>query len=102
MHIADKGRLFAEIVRVLRPGGRLALQDILAGAAQPAHYPTPWAATAGESFLPTEKDLRDALATAGLREVARQAVAVSPAWRRTGAPLAPRASNLGRRGEPDD
>ncbi len=78
MHIADKGRLFAEIARVLRPGGRFALQDLLAGGSQPAHYPTPWAATAGESFLPTAEELRDLLATAGLREVARQAVPVAP------------------------
>jgi len=78
MHIADKGRLFAEIARVLRPGGRFALQDLLAGAAQPAHYPTPWAATAADSFLPTAEELRDLLATAGLREVARQTVPVAP------------------------
>jgi ubiquinone/menaquinone biosynthesis C-methylase UbiE len=74
MHIPDKGRLFVEIARVLRPGGRFALQEILAGAVQPAHYPMPWAATAAESFLPTEEELRDALATAGLREVAREAL----------------------------
>ena len=78
MHIADKGRLYAEIARVLRPGGRFALQDLLAGAAQPAHYPTPWAATALESFLPTAEELRDLLATTGLREVAQQAVPVAP------------------------
>jgi SAM-dependent methyltransferase len=72
MNIAEKGRLYAEIARVLRPGGRFALQENLAGTAQPAHYPTPWAATAEESFLLTDEELRDALATAGLHEVARQ------------------------------
>ena len=84
MHIADKGRLYAEIARVLRPGGRLALQDLLAGAARPARYPTPWAATAGENFLPTAEELGDALATAGLREIGRRAVPVAPpapGWR---------------------
>ena len=78
MHIADKGRLYAEIARVLRPGGRFARQEILAGATQPAHYPTPWAATAAESFLLTDEELRDLLATAGLREVARKGVPVAP------------------------
>jgi len=78
IHIADKGRLFAEIARVLRPGGRLALQEILAGEVQPAHYPTPWATTASESFLPTAEELRDALATAGLREVTREAMSAAP------------------------
>jgi hypothetical protein len=66
--------LFAEVARVLRPSGRLALQEILAGANQPAHNPTPWAATADASFLPSEQELRDALAAAGFREVAQQQV----------------------------
>jgi len=78
MHIPDKGRLFAEIARVLRPSGRLALQEILAGANQPAHYPTPWAATADASFLPSEQELSDALAAAGFREVARQVPPARP------------------------
>lgn len=78
MNIAEKGRLYTEIARVLKPGGRFALQEVLAGAAQPAHYPMPWAATAGESFLLTAEGLRDALATAGLREVGRQETANLP------------------------
>jgi SAM-dependent methyltransferase len=78
MHIPDKDRLFGEIARVLRPSGRLALQEILAGAKQSAHYPTPWAATAGASFLPSEQELRDALAAAGFREVARQVPPARP------------------------
>ena len=78
MHIPEKGRLFEEIARVLRPHGRLALQEILAGANQPAHYPTPWAATAAASFLPTEQELHDALTAAGFHEVARQAPPARP------------------------
>jgi sarcosine/dimethylglycine N-methyltransferase len=36
MNIADKERLYAEIQRVLRPGGRLALHEILAGPVSPS------------------------------------------------------------------
>ena len=43
MNIADKERLYAEIQRVLRPGGRLALHEILAGPVSPIHFPVPWA-----------------------------------------------------------
>ena len=51
MNIADKPRLYAEIARVLKPGGRFAAYDILAGPAGPPHYPCPWAAEPDISFL---------------------------------------------------
>jgi SAM-dependent methyltransferase len=51
MNIADKRQLFGGIARVLRPGGRLAFQSVLAGPTQPAHYPMPWADDASTSFL---------------------------------------------------
>ena len=35
MNIADKGRLYAEIHRVLRPDGRLAMHEMLAGPVSP-------------------------------------------------------------------
>lgn len=35
MNIADKSRLYAEIARVLAPGGRLALHDFLRGTGEP-------------------------------------------------------------------
>jgi SAM-dependent methyltransferase len=43
MSIADKGRLYGEIHRVLRPDGRLALHEILAGPVSPIYLPVPWA-----------------------------------------------------------
>ena len=65
MNIADRPRLYAEMHRVLRPGGRLALQDVLAGSAGPPHFPVPWARRPEESFLVDETTQRRLLAGAG-------------------------------------
>jgi SAM-dependent methyltransferase len=64
MNIADRPRWYAQIHRVLRPGGRLALQDVALGEAGAPHYPVMWADTPATSFLfPSERTqamLRDA------------------------------------------
>src|SRR4051794_32524986 len=70
MNIEDKERLFAEIARVLQPGGKVALQEVLAGPVQPVHYPMPWAKEATQSFLVPPDALHALLAQAGLREAA--------------------------------
>ena len=41
MNVATKGRLYAEIRRVLRPGGRMAMHEFLAGPVSPIHFPVP-------------------------------------------------------------
>ncbi len=41
MNIAEKARLFAELARVLRPGGRLAFHEIMAGPNAPSISPCP-------------------------------------------------------------
>ncbi|MDQ2785455.1 MAG: methyltransferase domain-containing protein [Chloroflexota bacterium] len=69
MNIADKERLYAEIHRVLRPGGRLAMHDALAGPVQPIHFSVPWARDPSISFLRSSEAIRTLLADSGFRVV---------------------------------
>lgn len=65
MNIPDKARLYGEMHRVLKPGGTLAIHDILAGPSGPVVFPVPWARTAESSFLATPEQLRELLESAG-------------------------------------
>lgn len=69
MNIADKRRLYAEIHRVLRPGGHLALYEIMAGTREPPHFPVPWARDASISFLSPPADVQALLTDLGYRTV---------------------------------
>lgn len=66
MCIADKKRLCSEIYRVLKPGGSLALQEIIAGPEQEALFPVPWATEACDSYLSDQNELTEQLQQAGL------------------------------------
>jgi len=69
MNIADKAALYREIRRVLKPGGWLMLSELAKGPGAPLDYPTPWAATSGESFLSTPEETRDGLEASGFEVV---------------------------------
>ena len=69
MNIADRARLYAEIRRVMRPGGRFALYDAVAGEGEPLIFPVPWARDPDTSFLLTGEQTRAAVAAAGFEEV---------------------------------
>lgn len=70
MNIEDKASLFREVMRVLRPDGRLALYEICAGAVSPPHFPAPWAADARMSFLATPDELRTQAEASGFTPIA--------------------------------
>jgi len=65
MNIADKTRLYEEMHRVLKPGGTLAIYDVLAGPSGPVLFPVPWARTPDTSFLVEPNELRKLLEEAG-------------------------------------
>lgn len=68
MNVADRERLYREIRRVLREGGRLATYDVLRANGE-LIYPTPWAASASVNTVLTADETRDAMERAGLRVV---------------------------------
>jgi ubiquinone/menaquinone biosynthesis C-methylase UbiE len=64
MNISDRSRLYREIRRVLKSGGRFATFDVVSIGGEP-HYPVPWARTPATSFLLTAAATREAIEPAG-------------------------------------
>jgi sarcosine/dimethylglycine N-methyltransferase len=71
MNIYDRARLYREIRRVLKLGGRFATFDVVLNGGEP-HYPVPWARTPATSFLLTAAATREAIELAGFRALAWQ------------------------------
>jgi len=69
MNIEDKQALYAEIHRVLRPGGHLAFAEAALGRAGEVIYPVPWAREPAISFLVSPDEMRAELEAAGFRIV---------------------------------
>ena len=67
MNIADRPRYYAEMHRVLRPGGRLAIQDVAMGNGAALEFPVMWADQPEISFLRTPEATRALLEAAGFR-----------------------------------
>lgn len=65
MNIADKVKLYSEMWRVLKPGGKLAIYDALEGVGGPVYYPSPWARDPSASFLIPPSHLRSILEDIG-------------------------------------
>src|SRR6266404_7222526 len=53
MNIADKARLFAEVRRVLKPGGTFGIYDQMREADGELTFPVPWATAPHSSFVET-------------------------------------------------
>jgi sarcosine/dimethylglycine N-methyltransferase len=65
MNIADKRRLYAEVHRVLKPGGRFAFQEMAAGKSAASYYPLPWATDPADSFLVAAEEMQSLLGESG-------------------------------------
>ena len=81
MNISDRPKLYSEMRRVLKPGGRLAIYDVIGGDGEPLHFPVPWAAQPSISFLLNADDLRALLEATGFEVVTwRDASASTLEW----------------------
>jgi ubiquinone/menaquinone biosynthesis C-methylase UbiE len=69
MNVADKHGFYSEAARVLRHGGKLIFSDMFRAPALDAHYPTPWADRADQSWLMTAEELRSTLSSLGFTVV---------------------------------
>jgi SAM-dependent methyltransferase len=69
-NVPDETRLFAELARVLGPGGRLAVHEIFVpGSGEPVHYPVPFARGPADASLSTPGSFVDRARDAGLEPV---------------------------------
>jgi len=100
MNIADKPALFGEVARVVRPGGRFGIYDIVIASDAPESsltFPVPWASEPATSHLARADTYVEGLRAAGFEvtaindrtEAAREFFAAQRA-----SPPAPRAAGL--------
>jgi len=69
MNIADKSALFTEVRRVLKPGARFGIYDIMRVGAGEIAYPVPWATLESTSFVAAPEDYRRDLEATGFTVV---------------------------------
>jgi MPBQ/MSBQ methyltransferase len=60
-NVSDKEQLVAELARIVRPGGRVAMFEVLAGPGGPLEFPVPWGDQEDQSWLATPRALRELL-----------------------------------------
>jgi SAM-dependent methyltransferase len=81
MNIEDKGRLYGEVWRILKPGGRFGIYDLLQGEGGDVTHPVPWARDTATSFLVRPAELRRGLEDAGFEVLSwRDTAAEARIW----------------------
>ena len=66
MNLPDKRGAFAEMARVVRPGGAVVVYDIMSTGDGEPSFPVPWAADPSTSFVESPEAYRGALRSVGL------------------------------------
>lgn len=74
MNIEDRAAFYDEVARVLKPGARFTMFDVMKGPGDGMRYPAPWAETGATSFLKTPDEMRELLGEAGLAVVAERSL----------------------------
>jgi SAM-dependent methyltransferase len=67
--VPDKAAFFAEMDRVLKPGGRAVVYDLYRGPGSPVHFPAFWGQDDSISFLASDDEMRGLLEAAGFEVV---------------------------------
>ncbi len=67
MNIAAKDKMYAQVRRVLKPGGIFAVYDVLQGEGGDVLYPVPWAREPSISHLATPDEMEALLTGAGFK-----------------------------------
>jgi len=78
MNIPDKPKLYQEISRVLKPGGRFAFQEMVAGETPATYFPLPWATDATDNFLISASEMHTELTRSGFRALYFEDVSEAP------------------------
>ena len=72
MNIADRETKYREAFRVLQPGGKLVIYDVLKGPEPGMRFPVPWADTQDTSYLVSAEELGRLLSSAGFTILVEQ------------------------------
>lgn len=70
MNIKDKFRLYKEIFRILRPGAKFGVYDVMIIEEGELLYPVPWATTPNENEVTSPKEYKQAMEKAGFSIIA--------------------------------
>lgn len=65
MNIEDKRKLYEEVYRVLKPGGKFAFQEMAAGSIPASYFPLPWATVPSDNFLVSIEEMHTLLDDCG-------------------------------------
>ncbi|MEM7250605.1 MAG: methyltransferase domain-containing protein [Pseudomonadota bacterium] len=81
MNIDDKAGMFGEMKRVVKPGGKMAIYDPLAGPNAPITLPVPWATDPSMSHLLNLRETQSLLESLALQiDICRDVTSAAVAW----------------------